>query len=401
MINKILQYKRIIGEAITLTRQNNELAQKNHDLARQNNELVQQGYELTWRNNELFTKTINQLSYIVSENRDTFEHLKLHIESQLEQLELQVKMQNEISTVNTTAFADYKNIHEGRDIVVMGAGPTLDKYYPLENAIHIGVNSVCTKKEISLDYYFTQDFRGDDSQIQYKSDITNLNCRKFFGLLADTHIIGVMEPSQSFSFQANATRYYVDRSPSKYLFPDICFHPLMDFCSVVFPALHFALFTNPRRIFLVGCDSSYSGYFRHGKQLDTINQKRHYLNIMLVGFRRLKEFAQTWYPDTEIVSINPVNLRGLFRDMYTDKLEELYDSTDIAVDMGFSDASIKSFVDKHIENELLRRMSTELSCEECGQRCFSIVRGLSDDFSSGISVKCDECGYSFDYQQLD
>jgi hypothetical protein len=34
------------------------------------------------------------------------------------------------------------------------------------------------------------------------------------------------------------------------------------------------------------------------------------------GWKDLKKFAQIYYPDTEIISINPVGLKGLFTDVY-------------------------------------------------------------------------------------
>ena len=33
----------------------------------------------------------------------------------------------------------------------------------------------------------------------------------------------------------------------------------------------------------------------------------------------MKEFAETYYPDTEIISINPVGLKGVFKDEFTEK----------------------------------------------------------------------------------
>ena len=31
---------------------------------------------------------------------------------------------------------------------------------------------------------------------------------------------------------------------------------------------------------------------------------------------KLKKFAKTYYPDTEIISVNPVGLKGIFKDVY-------------------------------------------------------------------------------------
>ena len=40
------------------------------------------------------------------------------------------------------------------------------------------------------------------------------------------------------------------------------------------------------------------------------------VNAVIDGWRRMKKFANVYYPDTEIISINPVGLKGIFRDEY-------------------------------------------------------------------------------------
>ena len=32
----------------------------------------------------------------------------------------------------------------------------------------------------------------------------------------------------------------------------------------------------------------------------------------------MKKFAEVYYPETEIISVNPIGLKGLFRDVYTE-----------------------------------------------------------------------------------
>lgn len=384
MVNRLLQYKRMIGEAIGLTKQNNELAKQNNELAKQNNELAEQNNELT---------------------RQKYEHLAY----KLERLELQMQLQHEIVAVNTAAFSEYKNVHTGKEIVIVATGPTLNQYTPMENVIHIGVNKVCTNKKIKLDYYFTQDFGQQvPRSVPYEKDILELQCKKFFGLLADASSLGAMEPSESFGVRANATRYFVDvsldvsrgTSSSKYLYSDIRFHPLMDFFTVVFPALHFALFTNPKRIYLVGCDTNHNGYFTNEAQKDSIEEARIYLYNRMIGYRRVKAFAQKWYPETEIVSINPVNLKGIFKDIYTDEQDvpmEDDESANPADERDFSDESIRRFVDGHLEQALLNRVEHEASCKECGKRNFSLLRGLSDEHPSQIEINCDFCNVQTKY----
>ena len=35
------------------------------------------------------------------------------------------------------------------------------------------------------------------------------------------------------------------------------------------------------------------------------------------GYKKFKEFIDIYYPDVEVISVNPVGLKGLFRDVYT------------------------------------------------------------------------------------
>ena len=38
----------------------------------------------------------------------------------------------------------------------------------------------------------------------------------------------------------------------------------------------------------------------------------------LDGYQKVKAFVERFYPDTEIISVNPMGLRGLYSDVYTD-----------------------------------------------------------------------------------
>ena len=82
---------------------------------------------------------------------------------------------------------------------------------------------------------------------------------------------------------------------------------LVDGDSSTFSAMQFALFTNPKRIYLVGCDCS-SGYY-DGKGG---NNAAPFIEV----WKELKKFADIYYPETEIISVNPVGLKGLFTDLY-------------------------------------------------------------------------------------
>ena len=109
----------------------------------------------------------------------------------------------------------------------------------------------------------------------------------------------------------NAERYYVD-APfyRKHFTRDIANEPLGDSYSIVFPAMQFILWTNPKRIYIVGCDCNTSGHFN--LQKNNLNTEK-----VIDGWIKMKEFARIHYPDTEIISVNPKGLKGLFKDITT------------------------------------------------------------------------------------
>ena len=204
MIKKLIQYKRMIGDATVLAGQNHDLLMQNRNLLMQNRDLLMQNRDLVLQNREIYQQLYQQLS---------------------DKLMDKIEMQNEIAAVNTAAFADYKNVHTGREIVILGAGPTLNKYVPLDGAIHIGVNKVCTYNSVQLDYYFIQHFLDLNTKKSGFSscleDIINLKCRKFFGMYVDIELNA--ECSESYFFQNyNSVRYYVDHLTQKHLYPNIC-----------------------------------------------------------------------------------------------------------------------------------------------------------------------------------
>ena len=88
--------------------------------------------------------------------------------------------------------------------------------------------------------------------------------------------------------------------------------PLPDFTSVVFSAVGYALWTTPKKIYIVGADCSEG----HASSLK-INYSSN-LSRLIEYWKELKNFASWYYPDIEIISVNPVGLKGLFKDVYTE-----------------------------------------------------------------------------------
>lgn len=225
---------------------------------------------------------------------------------------------NMSKNINYNAFLQYKNINQGKEIVLIATGPTLNKYIPIENALNVGVNQAIYYDKVKLDYYFLQDCKNSTKNIPefiIKND--DGKCQYFFGTYDMNYFKDVVSESDAILIK-NSKRYVVDNLCSyNNLIYDITSLPLQCFGSVVFAALQFIFWTNPKRIYLVGCDATNSGHF---------NQKNNTLDCPRVklGWLKVKEFRDIYYPKTEIISINPIGLNGIFKDIYSKNNSYIY-----------------------------------------------------------------------------
>lgn len=262
------------------------------------NNLVSSGQAMFWFMNR-FTKKLNELEYRIEE-------------------------QNELCAVNTKAFSEYRNCFRGKKVVLFATGPTAKQYSPLifpsaDEVVNIGVNFSWRREDVLLDYLFIHDGRLKMSkEIAIESGFNRIREKIFVGRYPKTSPYNWVEFSENLSLDTKKfCRYYLNATNfDQTLHKDICYHGLADFGSVIFAAMHFALFTYPKEIYLVGCDTNHSGHFYDAKNS---SGKEQALNVrkIKVGYSRMKMFARQYYPDTEIISINPVGLKGLFHDVYT------------------------------------------------------------------------------------
>lgn len=234
--------------------------------------------------------------------------------------------QNEVRDVNMKAFSEFKNAFRDKKIVIAGNGPTLKYYKPIPDAIHIGLNRAWLKEDISLDYLFiTDNLIGEESNINAIPQSSKIRSKIFVSL--HQHGISHLDltiHSENISLMERVTRFYVNGfGIEESIFPDIRYHSLASFLSIVFPALHFSLFTYPKEIYLVGCDTTARGHFYSDpKNIDPNSYAKLNTNRVKTGYARMKMFADQFYPDTKIISINPVGLKGLFEDIYTDEYKK-------------------------------------------------------------------------------
>lgn len=215
-------------------------------------------------------------------------------------------------------FAGYRNKFAGKTIVLVGAGPSLNQFKPIKNAIYVGLNRAFLFDKVKFDYLFSIDKAGID---KIYDKFIKYDCIKFVG---DQNLGKNWQiPESIINKIPNVLRYKTDVGfPCKFAL-DIEFEPLANFNTVSLQAMQFILYTNPAKVYLVGIDCSTAGHF-------TDNTKHHIEDFDLKGrgdnvsvmmnnsieyWKQLKEFADTYYPETEIISVNPVGLRGLFKDL--------------------------------------------------------------------------------------
>lgn len=212
------------------------------------------------------------------------------------------------------------------EIVIVAAGPSVNQFIPIPDAIYIGVNRACLLGSVEFAYLFSIDLLGINSFMQEFKNYKGNNCVKFIGEQHEGK--GRDIPESYFLSLSNARKYKTDIFLNNDKIPvDIDCLPLWNGNSVAHQAMQFALFSNPKKIYLVGCDCSgmKSGHFITGKRDNEMYQSfskefwKGSQEALIAGWKKLKDFAQTYYPDTEIISVNPVGLTGVFNDLYQKK----------------------------------------------------------------------------------
>ena len=183
-------------------------------------------------------------------------------------------IQTNISTalLHQKTFPQFKCRHKGEDIFILATAPSAVYFDEKEhnickNAVFIGVNKSILKFD-NLNYYFVQDYTSVQDVMDQVNKYSGNNCIKFYGL---TQEYLSTQPNrlipESDAIAADALRYRTDWAPVKGFTPkftyDIASCPLGCFGSIIFPAMQFALWTMPKRIFLVGADCT-NGHFYTG-----------------------------------------------------------------------------------------------------------------------------------------
>ncbi len=204
---------------------------------------------------------------------------------------------------------------------MVGAGPTVKHLNVLKNAVYVGLNRAYLQEKIKFDYLFSIDKAGlDTGKEQFYDGFLNYDCIKFIG---DQNINANFQIPQHIMYHDQSIRRYKTCAchlPDMFSV-DIDTEALKNSCSCSLQAMQFILFTNPKKVYVYGidCTTASGGHFT-GTTIDNKargeNAKANDL-LHIEDWKRLKDFAQMYYPNTEIIIVNPVGLKGIFHDVYT------------------------------------------------------------------------------------
>lgn len=217
---------------------------------------------------------------------------------------------NELRDAHKNAFLEFKACNRGRTVAAVGTGPSLSYYSPIDGVSHIGVNSSFLKEDLTLDYYFITHY--------YPEWCEKLKEHRFIKFFNINRKFNSADQFPEYIIEENGGRRFFSMShiSGTQVHTDIEHYPLMGYGSIIFRAIHFALYTRPKRLLLIGCDCARNGHY------DGVPDGNGVLTDMNIsrwveGYKDVKKFAAFHYPDTEIISINPVGLKGMFCDVYT------------------------------------------------------------------------------------
>lgn len=223
------------------------------------------------------------------------------------------------SLLHKDVFQEYKNAFSGKEAVLICTGPTANKYDMIPKAIHIGVNGACYLNHIKLDFLFAQDYTvKQENNSTLIADCMNYKrngCKKFFGIIPDDRLANIKENIEriplQYSYDSDTSQYILEDWPCHNIAYDLSREPIGEFTGTPFSALQFILYAHPKKLYLVGWDCGAGYAYNKPNAMAPANYQ---VSILKKYFL---PFIEIHYPDIEIISINPVGLKGVFHDVYT------------------------------------------------------------------------------------
>ena len=219
----------------------------------------------------------------------------------------------------------YKNKHIGETCYIFGCGPTVNNFKEQENGVYIGCNRIYLNTEIKskLKYYFfghkyvIDPINEDGSNNKKEVDDLDYNIEKFcFVTFKDKWHNTYGFKNEDILKLKNINAIPCDLTP-KFIHTDISKYPFINH-SIPYPMTQFALYAGFTKIYLVGCDCSNFGGNNHQEFFyKNINNQINIDNHLIEWWNNIKSFKDKFYPNVEIININPIGLKNkMDKDIY-------------------------------------------------------------------------------------
>lgn len=220
-------------------------------------------------------------------------------------------MANTVALVHGKTFPQFKDSNVGKTVAIYGTGPSLDYAPKVTNVKTIACNrAIKLFKDKGPDYFFAVDYEGAHD---YFDLVLKSRASLFWGAYIHKGLYSNLSIPEQLRNRDNVFSFYTSIGVPDYVIrPEIETHPLADFNTIVHCALHFALYTNPDTIYVLGCDTTNSGYAEKNMYQNKID-----VGKLVEGYTKMEAFRKRHYPNTRIISVNPIGLRGIFEDVYT------------------------------------------------------------------------------------
>ena len=234
------------------------------------------------------------------------------LRDRVEDLYYDLLVASKVTTLHE-GYKKFKNVNCNKSVACIASGPTAKFYKPSKDVILCGVNN-SFKLFDNLDYLFRQDSVLGNQEFDREIDsYEGNNCTKFYGIHSKRRLL--INRSNGMTKLARIPAvYFLKDNVIPYLLEDswhskwsinLETESFGDIGSSSFSALQFLLYTNPKTIYLVGHDC-------YSYKVEDYNYK-----MFIPWYKEFKEFANHNYPNTRIISINPVGLKGIFEDEYS------------------------------------------------------------------------------------
>ena len=230
------------------------------------------------------------------------------------------------SKIHPTVFTKYKNCNQGKSLILCGAGPSLKFFSPLNNSKYLAVNRSFTYSKIQFDYIFASDWIGIKNYAEELKEYKGNKCKKFLAL-PYTELERAIPEDYANSFTNE--RFVMESDFEQMRFHkynvDLSNLPFALSPTIATTAMQFIIYTAPKEIFIVGCDSANIGHFdkQDIKNKDATFEIQLFTDI-INEWKELSRFIKHFYPNTTVYSINPIGLRNIFTDLYTKQFLDEY-----------------------------------------------------------------------------